>query len=663
MMHRNFIVARRMFYILSGAVWIACAATCGRRSSDDQDIPPPASTGLTETPMDLETKLWWTRKVNRALRLDQPIEEVASVQDLQGLEPKDIVARLTSDQAFYDMMADFTAYWFGTKPSGVFEMTQAFKADQTDFKRDDIRVVNSFLANQPQIIHAVKSMANGGDFWSSLFQEKGPVVLTSVQGPSYYGNDGVEAPKDVWKSPNKFRIFIRDKIAPMLAEDIQLLTDGKHDEFCKAWETFPFYNLGGPRVPSEFSSETVLSPFPFMFFVLDYCQTHNDRFFDDAKILKQLIQFKARLNDVVDYLNAADFEAQFNNSNPLAVAHVTSLRDLDVTGAGEAKESALYDSSLFSGIANSSTNRNRRRASWVLKRFFCDDLTPLNVEAPSTHVGGQHGSDAACYSCHYKLDPMAGYFRELGASGRSFAAEPKIIFDDGAVAERTAYEKPWKADAASGRAWNIGYIRSLTDDNINTFGSNFTDLLALLKTAPEVKECFVRRAFEYVVGEEQAFDRAWARRVTDKMNETAKTNTTQAIKDMFADIVTSQAFRARERNNNLCYDFAPGVDTKNRAPCRIATILERNCTSCHSAMNRQGGLDLTSWRVLADQSTGFAHVRSSDGSEFSAKETFEMMAERINSGDPGVRMPLLKTMPAPEREELFLWLQKEIAKK
>ena len=660
MVSRRLLVSRPTIFVLCAAAWITSISTCGRKHDDDES-QPGESTSLADKPMDLETKRWWIGKANRAMRLDQPLSEIASLEDLQVLEPKDIAAKLTSDAAFYDMMADFTAYWLGTKPSGVFEIGRTFRADSTDYKSDEIRIISEQLASQPQVIHAVKMMANGSDFWSSLFQEKGPLVFNGLERPSYYA-EGADVPSDVRKSPNKFRIYIRDALMPILTADIQLLSDGKHDDFCKAWEHFPYYNFGGPKVPGQFFSTTLLSPFPFSFFVLDHCQTHNDALIDDAKTLKTLLEMKERLNTVVDFLNKNSFEDKYNNSQPLAVSHVTDVKDLDVTEAGELKETSLYDASLFNGIQNSSTNRNRRRASWVLKRFFCDDLTPLNVDAPSTHVGGQHGSDPACYSCHYKLDPMAGYFRELGNSGKSFADAPTILFDDGATANRATYEKPWKAAPETGREWNVGYIRSITDDSKNTFGSNFKDLLELLKTAPEVKECFVRRAFEYVVGEEQAFDRDWARRVTDKMNETAKTNSTQAIKDMFADVITSQAFRSRERNNNVCYDFAPGVDTKNRAPCRIATILERSCTSCHNATNRQGGLDLSAWKQLNDQTIGFAHAHA-DGSDVTAKETFQMMADRINSSDTAIRMPLMKTMPAPEREELFLWLQKEIAKK
>ena len=43
-------------------------------------------------------------------------------------------------------------------------------------------------------------------------------------------------------------------------------------------------------------------------------------------------------------------------------------------------------------LGNSSTNFNRKRSAYVLKRFFCDDLIPIGFETPQEHVGGAHGS-------------------------------------------------------------------------------------------------------------------------------------------------------------------------------------------------------------------------------------------------------------------------------
>ena len=40
-------------------------------------------------------------------------------------------------------------------------------------------------------------------------------------------------------------------------------------------------------------------------------------------------------------------------------------------------------------LKNSSTNYNRRRGAYLLKHFFCDDLTPVGFDDPQQHVGAE----------------------------------------------------------------------------------------------------------------------------------------------------------------------------------------------------------------------------------------------------------------------------------
>src|SRR5258705_3776720 len=80
-------------------------------------------------------------------------------------------------------------------------------------------------------------------------------------------------------------------------------------------------------------------------------------------------------------------------------------------------------------LGNSSTNFNRKRSAYVLKRFFCDDLIPIGFESPQEHVSGAHGSQTTCFACHHKLDPMAGFFRSYGAYFFDYSRSPDIIFD------------------------------------------------------------------------------------------------------------------------------------------------------------------------------------------------------------------------------------------
>lgn len=652
-------IVRRDHLILMLLGYLMVITSCGRKKHDDDAPTPPQQSAapLVDKPMDEETKRWWLNKANNTLRLGQNIHDVVDSQTLQKGSPVDIAMTLTADPAFYDMMADFSGYWLGIKSSKFRESVSDYTGSNTKM----VSAISDEITGQRQVVNAIKTLSQGGDYFQGLFQEKGPIILTELAMPGIYSDTTGD-----WYFPKKtakeIRAELQRRLHAELKQFVELLKAEKTAAFCTAWKGRLRFNIGGPKNSSFFGGGGL---FDYDSFESDANQVCDAAATSDAKSPEKLesiatsMSYKdSKLDAVVVFIER--LEDQYKGRHPRAVKHVTDLAKLDLSELGLESEAPLYNETLFFKLQNSSTNRNRRRSAWALKRFFCDDLTPINLDAPSSHVGGQHGSDPACQSCHYKLDPMAGYFREIGVFGVNFATSDTIVFDDLAKAERKTYEKPWRAAPESSREWNIGYIRSVTDESQNTFGSNFKDLLELLKTAPEVKECFVRRAFEYAVGEEQAYDKVWGRSIVAKMNETAKTNPSLAIRQVFVDIATSKAFTARERNNNTCYDFVGTTASSERAPCRIASILERNCTSCHSGNNRQGGLDLSSWKILADQKPGFPHKKGDQ--DVPSRETFQNMIDRLSSTDSSERMPLMKTMPAPEREELFLWLQKELDK-
>lgn len=628
---------------------------CGKESKEEGSTPfpaPPKTPGeedLTELTLDPETHAWWVQRANNSLRLSQPLEELASHREFKDLKPRDVAAKMMDDESFYDMMTDFTMYWLGIKGPQI-------RIRDYDRTRGEWAVgVNQTVARQQQVINAVHAMAKGGNYFDRLFAERGPLVVYDLQAPFPFNDDGSPRPPRA-----EMRAQVLAAIQLKLLAMEPLATEATKTQFCA-------HVFGGGEAADAslfqlkymFGSVNTLSDEqldPAEFPLVAWCFLPNYEM--PADIVQRLSSLKKVYTDLEVDLN--QFDRFFAEHDPHIVPHVTSLKTADRV-LNRPIEARQYTSGFFEALQNSSTNRNRKRASWVLKRFFCDDLTPINVEAPATHMGGQHGSDPSCYSCHYKLDPMAGYFRELGNSGTSYAADTHILFDDGVRVQRSEYEKDWRAPAGSGREWNIGYVRSTTDESLNTRGENFADLLKLLQTAPEVKECFVRRVFEYVVAENQTVDRGWIKAMANKMTETQKTSTTQAIKDVFSEVITSRAYVARERDNNECYDLPNGVQRKGRAPCRIATVIERNCASCHSTTNRQGGLDLTTWSAKGDGQFGFSH--EINGQQIERTETFQRMAERLNEANPARRMPLLKNMPATEREELYLWLQEIIARK
>src|SRR5262249_26777289 len=78
--------------------------------------------------------------------------------------------------------------------------------------------------------------------------------------------------------------------------------------------------------------------------------------------------------------------------------HAGDFRVLDnkVLGIEESSVSAFFAplTWFWQSLPNSSTNFDRKRASYMLKRFFCDDLTPINILAPEGHGGkDRHASE------------------------------------------------------------------------------------------------------------------------------------------------------------------------------------------------------------------------------------------------------------------------------
>jgi hypothetical protein len=316
---------------------------------------------------------------------------------------------------------------------------------------------------------------------------------------------------------------------------------------------------------------------------------------------------------------------------------------------------------LWQNLQNSSTNFDRRRGAYVLDRFFCDDLRPIGAALPDTHAAGKHASDPGCAACHFKLDPMAGFFRRHGYLGTEFSdatlgySSGMITFDDFATAAFTTYDAAWKAPDGSGRSYDVGFIRSTRDASLNTYGSTLDDLDTLLATAPEAQRCFAQRVFEYFNGADQAVDPGYL----DDVASDVQAHAGDRLQRSVVRVLTGETFRAADRNSTVCYDLAPGADLAHRPPCEVASILRASCTSCHGGGNPQAGLDLSSWQSL-DGGFGFKHVVG--GQQVPRLVTFQRMHDRVTTSDVAVQMPQGKDMPLHSREQLAVWVQKQLGK-
>ena len=291
-----------------------------------------------------------------------------------------------------------------------------------------------------------------------------------------------------------------------------------------------------------------------------------------------------------------------------------------------------------------------------MKRFFCDDLTPIGVQFPAVHAAGKHGSDPSCFSCHYKLDPMAGFFRNYGLLFIDYSKNNQIVFDDNVTMDRKLYEQAWAGGPDADHPLNIGYIRSTKDLSQNFYGSSPDDLFNYLKTAPEVRRCLMKRAYEYLVADNQTVDGDYLDYLTDQFNQDTVQSGSSAIalKNTFARIVLGPGFGTPNADRGTCYDHKPGYVSSNGVPCQVASNLNKNCVTCHSSTQGPGGLDLSHWETSKDGSGGFPHV-DAQGAAVPHDKTFQMIMDRLNTTDPDLRMPYLKDMLTADRQQLYLW--------
>jgi hypothetical protein len=250
---------------------------------------------------------------------------------------------------------------------------------------------------------------------------------------------------------------------------------------------------------------------------------------------------------------------------------------------------------------------------------------------------------------------MAGFFRTRGSLFFDFAGTKDITFDDGATADLATYTQAWRAPAGSSRTWDVGYVRSVDDDTHNDYGESMEDLHALLRRAPEVKRCLVRRLFEYVVDEDQTIDAGYLNYLADQFTQRSKTNSSDAFKWTVSQLMLSQSFQQSDPDPSQCYDYPPGFNPAGSPPCRVSYILHQNCAMCHGA-GGAGGLNLDAWITLPDGSKAFPHF-GADGKQIPLAETLSEMVMRLSSSDPNVRMPFYRYMNPIDRQELFQWAQ------
>lgn len=345
-----------------------------------------------------------------------------------------------------------------------------------------------------------------------------------------------------------------------------------------------------------------------------------------------------------------------------------ALQTLDIQSSLSAQAD---DMNVFFRLhRNSSTNANRSRAAAILRTYFCDDLAPLSVvfSEPTPHGSDAHAADAGCRSCHARLDPLAGFFKNHGLTGIDFHSdptfggyldlirarfiadplhEPLLIFDDLSLLkgeEVREYRSQWLPPRGV-----TAFIRSSVQPELNTSGEDLNDLFAIIGDAPEVRTCLAKRLLDYFVGPGQS----WPRSTIDTLSKQLSSGAdgVQSYKDAVKTIVLSATFAQEDPEPGVCYE--EGANGATTLSCEIQSLLQKNCVGCHSASFQSGGLALDRQGRLSDGRWAFAHERQ--GCQVDPRETYQAIAESLVSAEASRRMPLLKHIEAHEREELLVW--------
>ncbi len=470
-----------------------------------------------------------------------------------------------------------------------------------------------------------------------------------------------------------------------------LATNQPRDQYCNLFFKDDFadpeaaafwlvYNLG-PENSLDLFATNFYGHFSHCITQLDHLLgVTPDRLREEIAYLEQLFQWFS--------VN----QEQFLNSNPQPRSF-SELNSIDTRPFGI--QSNIIRS-IASRIQNSSTNLNRKRGALALETFFCDNLTPLPIPPASAesqsdngsesllkrkidpHAGlislsssvpsfsdesnrlglfDRHATDPKCMACHYKLDPMAGFFRKYGADGLDFSTKQNILFSDQALAVFSDYQENWYKEISGNRVLDVGFIRSATDSSSNEYGSSDEDLLQIIRRAPEFNSCYVRKMVDHYIGDNQAMDGFFMRVLSaDFAQKQSSQGIGVAVKDTLKTLMSTNVYKRRNPNPNECYDFVSGMEPgPNSPPCRVNYIVQRNCVSCHGGSSPRGGLSLDVWEQQSNSEYGFRKRINSE-----PKVIFQSMIDRIIYANPWEDPMPPRGMNPRDREQLFFWLTERV---
>lgn len=609
----------------------------------------PVTLRVSSPAQSLWEKRWWIDKTAKLLRAGEGIGPDDDVEALLKMSEEEVARHFMNDPRFGDALLDFNMYFMG------------FKAD--DIKTDG--VYNSHAFDFANAISASQALLTDGDYFK-LFDLEGDLFMAPLRSEP---SEEDMLPGDAGLTAAGLRRKAVGELQALFTEVGALATSQASNggqELCRKLTSLAAQrDTLTERVHRAFSDAEI--------FILTRAQIVSWPLDSIARAAReecgksrQQVNVK-RLGAVIQTASdkfAKAFQEIFRfEPDSYEPDSVLQFRAFDGAALPVTDKWLAFGYEQAVALQNSSTNFNRKRSAYVLKRFFCDDLTPVGFEDPQEHVAGAHGSDTSCFACHYKLDPMAGFFRSLGSQFYDYSRERTIIFDDLADDSRSRYEATWRTRKGTSRKWSVGYVRSPRWENQNSYGETLADLSHIIRQAPEPKRCLMKRLFEYMTAENQTIDGGYLDHLTEAFEAEAAVSSSAAMKNAIVRVLKSETYHERNAEPQRCYDHAPDAKPAKGPPCRVAFILQKNCAQCHGTIyGGDASLDLGAWIMAPDgKNRTFPHLDDAM-QQRPAQDTITRMMERLSSSDPKRRMPKNKIMSSQERQELYLWAQQELSR-
>ena len=585
-------------------------------SSDEYAPPPdePSNVIPLQFKSDSEKKSW-IAKVVRLLRYGRPLNRADPMDEWLRMNSVAFVNLMMNTPEFLDTILDFNLYFLGAKEGRL---------------KDDDGIYVPEVLYYPNALRSAREYARRANY-NALLTNQQPFYSYPL-GP-IVGSEG--QPLNLGQKLNELNSYYGSLLHEVGSSEF------KKERFCDHISRTYFVHWRGTGLKSDLLSTLVNVPAVFRV-PYHYCLSDTLSRSDVAEAIQTLMENTPILLKELSRLHPNNYH----------VRNVLSFRELKLEPLVP-NLSSTFRWSFWWKYQNTSTNRNRKRAAAILKQYFCDDLIPINVVVPSLHArGDKHSNDPACYSCHHRLDPMAGFFRDIGWIGTNYSQERTVQFDDLATLSKTSYQEPWRAGNGSNRQWDVGYIRSSQNAKYNSYGDGFDSLFRIVRSSPESKTCLIRKMAMYLLGENQTLDSGYVDYLTQEYREMERDNSSYAIRQIIRRLTHSNSFLNLKADDTQCYDYQPGDDPSVKPPCKVAFLFEKNCGSCHGGLSPSGDLNLTKW-ISTSKGMGFPHMKS--GQQVNPKATFQTIAERLTTSDEDLRMPLLKYISPQDLQALYVW--------